>query len=316
MPLDHYVSQVHLRNFYSPSLGSRMYAMRKRDLKSFTPDSQSVCRIEEGNTNAFLKNDRMIEEFLKKIEPNYNSALAKLTEGRIDPECIFTIAGFAAYVFACSPTAARIFTTPLEDMAKNFVADAEKSGALPRLPDELGGYSLTELLRTQKVKLTVDPKYPQAIGIASILEHVAAFGNFNWDVPVNRFDQSPFFTSDFPVTIEKTDDWSILNKIVPLAPHLAVRFKPNPRIDRKRSDFTFANFDYRMREIGHTELVDINRLIVRSAEELVFYRDDAAWVPKFIAKNRRYRIASSWHKGVTHDGRPAPILKLKLAELE
>ena len=64
-------------------------------------------------------------------------------------------------------------------MAKNFVAAAEKSGALPTLPDELGGCSLTELLRTQKVKLTVNPKYPQTIGIASILDNVAAFGNFN-----------------------------------------------------------------------------------------------------------------------------------------
>lgn len=316
MPLDHYVSQVHLKNFYSPALGSRMYAMRKYDLKSFTPNSQSVCRIEDGSTNAFLKDDRMIEEFLKKIEPNYNSALVKLTEKRIDPECIFTIAGFAAYVFACSPTAVRIFTTPIEDMAKNFLAAAEKSGVLRTLPDELGGYSLTELLRTQKVKLTVDPKYPQAIGIASILDNVAAFGNFNWDVLVNRFDQSPFFTSDFPVAIEKTGDWDILNKVVPLAPHLAVRIRPNSRIDRKRADFTFPNFDYRLREIGHKELVDINRLIVRCAEDSVFYRDDAAWVQKFIEKNRRYRIGSSWHKGVTHDGRPASILKLKLVKLE
>jgi hypothetical protein len=195
-------------------------------------------------------------------------------------------------------------------MAKNFLAAAEKSGALPTLPDKLGGYSLTELLRTQKVKLTVDPKYPkypQAIGIASILDHVAAFGNVNWDVLVNRFDQSPFFTSDFP---------AILNKVVPLAPHLAVRLRINPRIDRKRADFTFANFDYRIREIGHKEVADINRLIVRCAENLVFYRDDAAWVSKFIAKNRRYRVGSSWHKGITHDGRPASILKLKLTELE
>ena len=53
VPLDHYVSQVHLKNFYSPVLGSRMYATRKRDLKSFTPNSQSVCRIEDGSTMLF-----------------------------------------------------------------------------------------------------------------------------------------------------------------------------------------------------------------------------------------------------------------------
>jgi hypothetical protein len=38
----HYVSQVHLRNFYSPALGDRMYAFRKSDGKAFTPNSESV----------------------------------------------------------------------------------------------------------------------------------------------------------------------------------------------------------------------------------------------------------------------------------
>ena len=38
------------------------------------------------------------------------------------------------------------------------------------------------------------------------------------------------------------------------------------------------------------ELVDIYRLVVRSAEDLVFYRDNLTWVPDFIAKNRHYRI--------------------------
>ena len=79
MPLDHYVPQVHLRNFYSPTLGSLMYAIRKSDLKSFTPNAQSVCRIEDGSTNLYLREDRAIEEFLRGIEPKYNPALAKLS---------------------------------------------------------------------------------------------------------------------------------------------------------------------------------------------------------------------------------------------
>ena len=34
----------------------------------------------------------------------------------------------------------------------------------------------------------------------------------------------------------------------------------------------------------------LNRLIVRCAEETVFYRDDSPWVQPFVAKNRQYRI--------------------------
>jgi hypothetical protein len=108
MPLDHYVSQVYLKNFYSPKLGGLMHAIRKSDLKSFTPNAQSICRIEDGSTNSYLREDRVVEEFLKGIEPKYNRALEKLTAANIDPECIYTIAGFVAYVLVCSPAGMRI----------------------------------------------------------------------------------------------------------------------------------------------------------------------------------------------------------------
>jgi len=273
-----------------------MYAMRKSDLKLFTPDSQSVCRIEDGSTNAYLKEDRMIEEFLKTIEPNYNSALTKLIEGKIDHECIYAIAGFIAYVYSCSPTGMRIFSEPLKGVVETLVIDAEKRGLIPLPPEELGGARLAELLRKGDVEIRVDPKYPQAIGISSILRNVAVFGNFKWDVLLNRFDQNPFFTSDFPVAIEATMDWRVVNKIVPLAPNVAVRIRPDLTIDRKDEDFSFANFGYRLHNISHRELVDINRSIVRCAEDTVFYRDDLAWVQKFIARNRDYRIESPIRK--------------------
>src|ERR1035437_1254846 len=95
MPLDHYISQVHLKKFYSPALRDRLYAIRKSDLKSFAAYSKDVCRTIGGSTNTYLKENRAIEEFLKSIEPKYDTALEKLVGGVIDNECIYTIAGFA-----------------------------------------------------------------------------------------------------------------------------------------------------------------------------------------------------------------------------
>lgn len=69
MPLDHYVSQVHLRKFYSPTLNDLMFAVRKSDLKHFCCNSKSVCRIEDGSNNEYLRKDRLIEEFLQFVEP-------------------------------------------------------------------------------------------------------------------------------------------------------------------------------------------------------------------------------------------------------
>jgi hypothetical protein len=53
LALDHYVSEAHLRNFYSPTVGERLRAVRKRDGKAFMAKSEALCRIEEGSTNAY-----------------------------------------------------------------------------------------------------------------------------------------------------------------------------------------------------------------------------------------------------------------------
>lgn len=302
MPLDHYVSQVHLRKFYSQALGNRMYAIRKTDLKAFTPDSQAVCRIMDGSTNAYLREDRAIEDFLKTIEPNYNAALDKLITGEIDNKCVYTIAGFVAYVIACSPTGMRIHSGPLKSAVETTAAMIEAQGSLPPPPAQLGGASLTELLRDGAVEVRIDPKYPQAIGIESILRSAATFGNFKWEILNNDSDDSPFFTSDFPAAIETTDDPRILNRIVPLAPNLALRIRPDLTLDRGRLDFSFAKFGYRRRNLEHEELVRLNRLIVRCAEDTVFYRDDHSWVRPFVSKNRHYRIEPHTRRLATPTG--------------
>ena len=290
MPLDHYVSQVHLRKFYSPALGNRMYAIRKADLKAFTPNSESVCRVMDGSTNAYLLKDRMIEDFLNTIEPNYNSALENLTSGKIDNNCIYAIAGFVAYIATCSPAGMRIQSMPLKRMVEHEAVVMDAQGAFPPPPAVLGGASLTELLRDGAVKVMIDPKYPQAIGIDSILEFINIFGNCKWEILQNDFKDSPFFTSDFPIAIEKTSDPRVLNRIVPLAPNLAVRIKPDISIDRTQIDLSFPKFSCVSRHIGHGDVVKINTLLVRCAEDTVFYRDNPSWVQPFIRKNQHYRI--------------------------
>ncbi len=42
------------------------------------------------------------------------------------------------------------------------------------------------------------------------------FGNCEWEILQNDFQDSPFFTSDYPIAIEKASDPRVLNKIVPL----------------------------------------------------------------------------------------------------
>jgi hypothetical protein len=302
MPLDHYIPQVHLKNFYSPVLSNLMYATRKSDLKSFTPNSQSVCRIIDGSTNSYLKEDRAIEEFLRTIEPKYNEALAKLIDDKIDEQCIYTIAGFVAYVVSCSPAGMRIQSEPLKSIVETVAGMVEARGQIPPPPKELGGESLVELLSTGALEVKINPKFPQAVGISAIHQSLAIFGNFKWDIMLNDFNQNPFFTSDFPAAIEETRNRLIINRIVPLAPNLAIRIRPDLTVDKDLADFSFTNFHYRRRSISQKEVIEINRLIVRCAEDIVFYRDKSAWVQRFIAKNRHYRVESNISKQPTGNG--------------
>jgi hypothetical protein len=228
MPLDHYVSQVHLKNFYSPVLGNRMYAMRKSDLKAFTPRSDDVCRIEDGSTNAYLRKDRVVEDFLRTVEPKYNAALARLREGDPDQQSVYVVAGFVAYVSSCAPAAMRIGTPQLDSVLRSTTEILDRQGNLPPAPAALGNKSMTELLDDGTVHFEVDGKYPQALGISTIIGRLSLFGNSPWELLHNDDSASAFFTSDFPVAIEARGNTGIMNRIVPLAQSLARRTAAQP----------------------------------------------------------------------------------------
>ena len=178
MPLDHYVSQVHLRNFYSPQLENRMmYALRKSDLRAFPCRSENVCRIEAGSTNPYLKEPRIIEDFLTEVEPYYNASVAHLRSDTIDHRTVFAIGGFIAYVQTCSPAGMRIFSEPLRKSLETIAEMEDAKGSIPLSPAQLGGKSLTTLIAEGAIRFTVDPKYPHALGVKTIMSRLSKFGN-------------------------------------------------------------------------------------------------------------------------------------------
>jgi hypothetical protein len=272
-----------------------MYAIRKSDLKKFTPNAKSVCRIEDGSTNSYLRNDREIEDFLLGIEPRYNAILEKLRSGKMDCECVYVVAGFIAYVIACSPTAARLGSEPLKHIFEETGRRLDRRGAIPKVPPSLGGKSFTELVQSGIVEASVDPKFPQAIGITSISSYVNTLGNFSWEILLNHIDGNPFFTSDFPIAAETTADRRIFNKIVPLAPDIAIRMRPDFAAARENANFSFSNFRWRVVKLGRSECMEINRLIVRCAETTVFFPQDLDWIAGFVRKNAGFRIEPRTH---------------------
>lgn len=291
MPLDHYVSQVHLKRFYAAALDSqKMYAFRKSDGHAFICGAEDVCRLPEGNTNAYLLEPRLVEDFMKLIEPKYNAACAALATGEITPDAVFVVAGFTAFVMSCSPAAIRLGVAPLQDSLALGSEILDRAGQIPKAPPELGGKTLNELLADGTVAFEIDGKYPQAVGISNIVNHVTQYGNFHWDMLVNEHADTPFFTSDFPVAVEPSSDPRIVNRIVPLTPSLAIRICPRIELAGRKLNPTFKHFSYQRHRPSRSEIVALNRAIVRCAETLVFYPLTAKWVAGFVRRQARFRI--------------------------
>jgi hypothetical protein len=188
--------------------------------------------------------------------------LDRLASAKIDNASIYTIAGFVAYFISCSPAGMRIASAPLKGVVETTTAIMEARGLLPPPPPQLGNTTLTDLLHEGSLQVAIDPKYPQAIGISSILELTATFGTSEWEILRNDLSDSSFFTSDFPAAIEATDDPRVLNRIVPLAPDLAIRIKPNLSFDDKhRAGLDFAHFSSHHRKVDRKEAAKLNRLM-------------------------------------------------------
>ena len=51
-----------------------------------------------------------------------------------------------------------------------------------------------------------------------------------------------------------------------------------------------------MLKVSQHEVININRRIVRCAEDIVFFRDNHDWVSKFIKKNAKFWIEPKTQK--------------------
>lgn len=288
MALDHYIPQVHLRKFSFSRPPKLLKAFRKSDKQQFNPRTQDVCRIDQGNTNHYLRDVRAIEKFLEQIEPSYNRAVDQLETGSPLAESILTIAGFVAYISSCSPTATRLDIAPLRSNLHEVARRMDEAGQLPVGPD---GRRLSEWIESRDVDINIDQKYPQAIGISNVVRLQQTFASFDWELLHNPVAHgAPFVTSDFPVGYEATSDLRLINKIVPLKPDLAIRICPHFRGTPNQPP-DVRMFRYRRRTIQPSEANSINMLLIQCAEDLVFFADHDPVLDSLLAAGSCYCLA-------------------------
>lgn len=154
----------------------------------------------------------------------------------------------------------------------------------------------------RRVRPEVDPKFSQAMGIEGFRERVRIYSNSRWQFLLNDCFESPYFTSDYPIVYEQAGSTDLFNKVVPLSPTVAVRIirRMDPSSDRE-GEF-MSNFQFHRQRQKRKDVVKINKLLVRAAENIVIYRDQRDWVLPFVRKNASYRTVSKTDRFVTPEG--------------
>ena len=266
-----------------------MHAYRKSDGAEFICGSEDVCRIEEGSTNPYLSEPRVLEEFLNRFEPHYTGACEALATNEFSADDVLVISGFIAFVIGCSPTAMRLGCASLERLVEAEADIMDRAGMLDPAPPELGSKTAPELLREGTLCIKTDEKFPQSMGISGIVDLARSFATFHWEILLNRYrGRSPFLTSDYPAALEKPEKQMPTNRIVPLRPDLAIRIIPQVR-PAGRPDLP-TDFRYRISHISPSEVTSINRTIVRCAESLVFSSVNEPWVRRMVQKNSNFSL--------------------------
>lgn len=295
MPFDHFISQVYLRHWIAGDMGSCLRAIRKSDLYSFRPSPRAICKVQDGNTNRLINQPRKMEETFSLVEHGYNRAISNIIRGLYDQADLLTIARFTACILEASPTALRLHNPFLEKLLSETAVMLDAKERLPKLR----GRRFSRLLSSGSLRFKVDGRYSQSFGASDMERTAQMLTHGSWEFLHNKFVDSSFFTSDYPVALESTNDWRINNKIVPLTPELALRIRPSFRTSE--SDKPFADFTVTRKVISRKTVTDLNRLIVRSAEQLVIFRDDLKWIPGFIKNNADYRVVSKVMKFRKHE---------------
>jgi hypothetical protein len=266
-----------------------MHAYRKTDGAEFICGSDDVCRIEEGSTNPYLSEPRVLEQFLNKFEPRYSRACEALAANEFDANDVLIISGFIAFVIGCSPTAMRLGSASLQRLVETEAEILDRAGIFGPAPPELGSRTATELLREGTLRIESDEKFPQSMGISGIVDLTRSFASFHWEILLNHYqERSPFLTSDYPAALERPEKQVPTNRIVPLRPDLAIRIIPQIR-PAGRPDLP-TDFRYKMRKVSPSEVTLINRAIVRCAEQLVFSSVNEPWVSRMVQKNCNFRL--------------------------
>jgi hypothetical protein len=76
----------------------------------------------------------------------------------------------------------RLYSEPFRVAVEATADMMDAHGLLPPAPKSLNGATVSDMIRDGTVRINVDGKYPQAIGIGQIADLARMFESFDWEL--------------------------------------------------------------------------------------------------------------------------------------
>lgn len=279
MAKDHYVAQTYLQGFSIDGRKGFVNVIRKSKLQRLDEiPVQSICyEIDWSSNEYFSENPRVVEEFLKPLESKWSNCVRSISTDTYNATTKYLMAGYLAYLRACTPTAVRLGADALRYFAHdlyNWLEEKELSN-----PNTEHREAIKTICELGGTKVLIKEAFPKAIGISTLIGIQKVLANSPWIVFRNETPLQ-LLTSDNPVCMQYWNS-NQCDVYCPINPWLAIVIHPLREKEPRGID-----------SVGSLKLEGVerlNRLIVQSAEDKVIFNEHP-YIESFVNENKDWGV--------------------------
>lgn len=302
---DHYVAQTYLKHFANES--GFLWVYSKKWINVQEKSSRGICYEPHWCTNPLLdENPRIIEEYLKDCEGNWNEAVALLSSRKsLTPEKFFeakrVLSGYIAFLTLFTPTRIQAGLDMLKHSLDEAFNKVKSQAILQPPPPECDPNLLDNL------EAIVDIKAAHLFGTNTLLQMQEIVFSSTWSIVFNDHS-TVFLTSDNPVCClpETHGPDSVF---IPLTPRMGVIY--TPRTDTSHNDEVE---DYHFS--GNIELVNyLNNWMVKNAENIVISNLRSNETLKVVKRFKNFRFRN-FNRKIIFGNQEMNISTLRYVEID
>jgi Protein of unknown function (DUF4238) len=272
MARDHFVAQTYLKHWTNPRSGM-LRGYGKQSGKEFPCAPKDVCHAWDWDVNPYFKgNPRLLGEYRRIFEPQWNPTIAAVRCGQISAEDKFVLAGYWALLTTCTPTWHAHAVKVAEHQLADFIPLLARHVAKEK--PEYGDF-IEEALAEGRIVPNPDGQHIKGMLTQQLTRTTLLFYQLDWTIiRIKNGTEAVFITSDNPSSVLPRRPFAnSLRRFLPLAPDLALLAVIDPTMKRSIALPDLEETPpgaLRHARITRKQVARLNRVTVMNADELVF----------------------------------------------